>query len=50
VANPSQWVTEIYVPIKSKMVVASKPIQPTQTPVNQNTTTSNSNVVENKTP
>jgi effector-binding domain-containing protein len=50
VANPSQWVTEIYVPIKLKTVVAPKPIQPTQTPVNQTTTTSTSNAVENKTP
>jgi effector-binding domain-containing protein len=50
VANPSQWVTEIYVPINEKTVVASKPIQPTQAPVNQTTTTSKPNTVENKTP
>jgi effector-binding domain-containing protein len=50
VANPSQWVTEIYVPIKLKTVVAPKPVQLTQTPVNQTTTTSTSNAVENKTP
>jgi hypothetical protein len=50
VANPSQWVTEIYVPIKDKTVVASKPTQPTQAPVNQSTATSKPNTVENKTP
>ncbi len=50
VANPSQWVTEIYVPIKLKTVVAPKPIQPTQTPVNQTTATSTTNTAENKTP
>jgi effector-binding domain-containing protein len=34
VANPSQWITEIYVPIKSAAVISSKPKAPVVTEVN----------------
>ena len=38
IANPSQWITEIYIPIQSKAVVISKPKtdqEPVTTPVEQ---------------
>lgn len=37
IPNPSQWITEIYIPIKSKAVIASKPKVVEQVPTTTNT-------------
>ncbi|WP_309641345.1 GyrI-like domain-containing protein [Flavobacterium sp.] len=50
IANPSQWVTEIYVPIKSKTIATPKPVIPTQTTTSQPTETPTATTTENKTP
>lgn len=50
IANPSQWITEIYVPIKSPEAVVLKTIKPIQTTVSEASLTKPSPEPENKTP
>lgn len=50
VANPSQWVTEIYVPIKSPTVISSTPKTPVQTTVIPSSESVTVPPVENKIP
>jgi effector-binding domain-containing protein len=50
VANPSQWVTEIYIPIKSPAVISSTPKTPVQTTVIPSSESVSVPPVENKIP
>ena len=50
VANPSQWITEIYVPIKSAAVISSTPKTPVETVVSPSSESVSAPTVENKIP